>query len=734
MEHVHAIKVEGVGQTLGQYRFASGMPQGEVGELTQQLWVRSLLRIPQEVKTGVDIRAGSSSVGGMNFELILKDTPFLPIFTTKEARVLAYNASNMTLTSTSITLVNRDGSPATGLAGFLGTHLQIGREVIRIFNEGPPGVYDVARALFGTIAEPHGNGLTDDKEVFSAYSPSFIKTRVIEYCRYDAGGTIASEKVLWRGVISAVDVPNETVFITGDTPGALVRRKRLMNRIWQGVADEGSTAQSGRCTIKGNRLPIQGSNLASRRILVNIGGQTAAYVTLQIQGNGGFFEWGPNTDAVEYPGSPRFINLAKEGKGELRLWECMTTRPGAPDLLGATLDQNPFNLAMQLLTTTPGGGNGPYDIGNSDRPEIGDNMGCGVRADIVDIAGIERVRDRIGTMATLDAVLFADQGPDPFEAEDFIQKILRPFGCVLTQVDNLFMVVQLQDAVAIDAPRLTNDDFSIDQGAIPSSSPGRWSFEQLIVQYRQIFGREPIGQPIDDSFRRRRLGFGDADSEEIVIPSSSITLIASLGSYLVSRFHFDVSSIHVRLPYLPEYDFKLGDVVGFSEENTPNPQGENGTVDAALFITARRENLGEPLEYVYDCILFSGKYGSIGPSSQVEDGAYGPTEVLIYDNEFTIVSGPYENDLGGWAVGDVVDFLDGADMTVLGSATITAINDGGPGDRRLVFDTMPVPLSDEDLIVPTEYGLATDDQKDKWAYIALASGDLAGDDPDEWTT
>lgn len=733
MEYVHALKVETLGNLFGQYRFCTGMPQGEVGTSRQNLWVRSLLRIPEEIKTQVDVRSGTSSVGGMNFELALKDTSYLKAFATKEAPVLCYNTTALTSTSTSISLVNRDGTPATGLASILGREIIISRECMRIHTEGVPGTYQLTRGLYGTIAQPHGNTMTDDREAFDALHPSFIKTRVVEYCRYDAGGDVSSELVLWRGVIANVTAPNETVFLSCDTSQALIKRKRLLNRLWQAAADDGSTAQKGSCTIEGlDRLPVQGDATNNRRILVNIGGQTAAFVTLQIRNGGAYFEWGADTDAVEYPGSPRFVNLSPGGNGELLISECFSTRTGMPEILGNRLSANPFELALQLLTTTKGGGNGAYDIGDASRPLIGENLGCGLPASLIDVAGIEAVRDRVGTMAELDSVLIGDD-PSPFDAEDFIQAILRPFGCVLTQSRNLFTVIQLQDALPVDAPKVSNDDFFIGQGPVPSGSPPRWSFDQLVVTYRHIFGRSPISQPADDVFRRSRLSFGTADSEELGIPTSSFTLVSSLGSYMISRFHFDVSEVYTEFPMLPEYDFDIGDVIGFSEDYTPNPQGELGTVDAAMFILSKRISLGRPLTYAYDGIIFSGKYGLIGPSAAVEDDGYGPDEVLIFDNYFTLVSGPYGNDLGGWVVGDKVDFLDGADLSLKGTATIIAINDGGTFNRRLVFDNQG-PLVDDDIIVPTEYGLATEDQKERLAYIALSDGTLPGAEPDEWTT
>lgn len=730
-DRIYAIKIEALGNVFGQYRFASGRPLLETGLTSAGLWRVCFTGMPQEIATTIDFKDATTTVGGMGFELNLNRLPDIaPALLTRRAPVLAYNASALGIATTSITLINRDGTPATGLSSLLGVDIILERECIRLTTETAPGVYDCVRGRLGTLAVPHNVTVEDDVEVFSSERPSFIKTRVIEFCEYDASGDITSEKVLWRGVISkSPSKGGASIYISANSILALIDRKRLLTRVWRARPLEGSNARKGSVIVRGGKPPIQGSG-SLRRVLINIGGETAAYVTMATTGDQVRFEWGEDTGAEIFPGAPRFDEVSEDTK-DLLIWESFSTRDGAPEINGVSLSDNPFTLILQLLTTSLSGSNGAYDLGDPARPEIADTLGMSINVDLIDVAAIESLRDQIGTSAKLDAVHIAVKSPDPIAFKTLAQRILRPFGCVLTVGrDFKFTVARLLDAPEIAAKEITSDDIVLDSGPTVMDIPPDWSFDQIVGKFDHTFGQPPRSLPFDDGFRRRRLVFGSADSVDLEIPSSDITLVDSIAAYYISRFHYDIALVTIVVPAVPAFEVYNGDVVTFSEPWVIDDQGGLGVEAASALIVGRRYNIST-FSYTYEALLFATKTGKIGPSAMIFDSTPDP-DFVIYDNMYSATPGPYDSDLGGFAEDDVVDILDSSDLTVIGSDVIVGIVDGGPGFRSIELQTGG--WSDSDIIVAAEYGLATASQKDRIAYIADSNASLSGDEPDEWTT
>jgi len=392
---------------------------------------------------------------------------------------------------------------------------------------------------------------------------------------------------------------------------------------------------------------------------------------------------------------------------------------------------NPFTLVLQLLLTTVQGDNHPtYDLGNANRPRIGENLGLAIPADLVDIEAIERVRAR--TPARMDSIHIGFDG-EPVEALELIQKrLLRPYGCVLTVGEGYRLtVVRIASLRPITAAQLEGGDFI----GIPETDFNLGAtFDRASVEYFDRPGRELIREGLSDQINRRRLASGRHDTIELDCRGvARRRLVSSLIRGWVQRWHQALPRVRfVANNLVPMWP---GELISVSNPGLFATDGTRGVEGQTLLIIERRQSLRDAsISYgALDVGAAFERLGRIAGSLEVVSGA--SSTVTHAQNAYTAtaaVGDEVENDNEAFAVGDLV-VLANSDLSIKDATakTVSAIPTTTTVD---LASSVWATIAAGDVVVPAAYTVASAAQRALWVFLADSTPLVGSDEPYEFDT
>tara|TARA_Y100000593_G_scaffold25332_1_gene50647 strand:- start:115 stop:2301 length:2187 start_codon:yes stop_codon:yes gene_type:complete len=725
-DQIVGIKISSLGlpgSTLSddRLRWVQIIPTG-VSDEVRPHYIKCLTSYPAAIATEINIRRGQSQIGGTGFTLNAIPDVTQRFFSDPVS--IGRLGSALSIVSTSVTILDLFGNPRTDRDN---THIISERECIQLLTQTAPGVYDCVRGVAGTVAQPHGILPTQDSTLFPAeIGPSLIGREVVVF-RMPANGDETTEEVIWRGALTNPDAPTPSVvqLTCDDILSVIGRRRLLVNRFKQRLRFNRSIGLNGIRQTFDEDPPLADEN---DRSLFCVAGQTVVEATrtgttLREWNWGGLFD--STTGRTGIGGSPNWIELGTATPTDAEAWECYTTNAALqPEIDGNTLPANPLELILLVLTTTVGGGNGSYDIGNFQKPWVGEQMGLGFPTDAVDVEGIENLAKALPT-SQLYPNLWIGLDPEPIDVLPWIQGLLKPLAAILTVgKQGRLTVAKLADTPDLDATSLTRADFH----ATPLRQSRRYSepFEKIEAIYGEIPGRGVSKEKLLDVVNLQRQTDGGADIETLEVRGlRDRTEAQNLASQLIAAFH-DPPRI-VALSTNRTKDFPVGSVQRLSHTALYNADGSRGVSGIAAFVESYTPDL-QSGRITYKFRLTAGRRGRVAPSAKVS-GIAGPVHT-VEKNEYTTDGGPFEEDTDGFQAGDLVriiqpDFTirDAGPYTIVtvssGSITLSAVTTAVIGDiiESVPYDNPP-----------------TANQTDKWSYIGDSTTRLIdGDDPYEWS-
>jgi len=728
------IKIAGFGlpespEPDNRLRFVTMIP---VGQESNPIYVKGLIGYPASAETEIDVKESMATLGAMDFALAADDDN-VRRFMSSPASVGNLTAS-VSAVDTTFSVKDSLGNDVTGLVG---DNYMLERECWTPTEETAPGQYTVLRGQAGTRATAHTVGLTSDTAVYPANRGPTLKNRDVEFFRMPADGTISDEIQVWEGAIRDVISPDPSIIQVACDDILTVLNGRYLwpnrcraeytqddtNRVFFVRADEGVTR------------PLADDDFEEQlgsptyRALFSIAGMTVIDTRYGLSRGGVGFsfgaQWGstpPQRQTIVY--GPSWTEV-RDGSPQVReVWEVWTTSDIQPAIDGKQLSPNPLILILQLLTTTTLGNNGAYDLGNPDKPWIGENLGLGIPQSSIDIEAIE---DRAETLTESQYYrnLWLGLEDKPPKALDFFQQLLRPLACVLTaDGQGLLTVAKLSDTPDLDAftieRRYTHGDL-LQQGRRLSEP-----FEQIRAEYNERPGVGTISETLNDvvNLNRQQDGGAAGVSEIMLRGVATRDAVQNLVSQLIAVFS-DPPNI-VRFETNRTEDFKIGSVQRLTHPSVFNPDGGRGVVEASLFI----EGKGLPLaqgRITYKGRIVPGRRGRIAPSARAT-GSSG-NAITIETAAFTKVGGPFDEDSQGFEVGDVVQLLDETFAAKAGPFTIVSVS-----STSIDVGTPPGAVAG-DIVETVDYNNPPSaNQLAKWTWIGDSSTlKINGDEPYEWS-
>lgn len=367
-----------------------------------------------------------------------------------DAGVIAYLAADIGPSDTTITLTE---------SGLDGTKAFLGLECMVLGTETGPGTKTYSgctRGALRTVARAHR--VDGDHEVYDQIS--VLKGRIIELIKVPKRGGYGDEVVRWTGIINRrPETGIDSIEAQARLLTSVIEDAQIMGRgRWRGEVDAGAvarvgsatgTAQSGQQSQPTKPMAGTGSSSSSRQFLLCIDGK---YVVKAFWTDADTVVWGADVLFGEPPiANPDGLEDFDAIAPGTPCWEIVTSDADVqPILRGAIsngyLSQNPARLLQQLLTSTPGGGNGSWDLG------IG-LLGIPVHVEALDTDSFDRAAarwadvrvDRLGLGVDGEAVRFGD----------IAEKILRPLHASWTITASGLGILTYRDAIPYEGADVT---------------------------------------------------------------------------------------------------------------------------------------------------------------------------------------------------------------------------------------------------------------------------------------
>lgn len=599
MTVILSVKIEGVGDStaLDLYRYATGLPAH--GWDSGNLYVDALTLWPQEIATTISFRDFSSTISGMSVTLEahedirrwLYDQGPEQIATFQGTTALSYELS------ASATDIKLDSS-ATGLAG---TIVLLERECIKLTTHDGSGQYSACvRGVYSTRATAHSaDGADRDVSVFQAIGSGILLGRriTLQSIADVAGAVLANEVVLWSGIITEVSAPSpDIISISADSTLSAIRRRKICQSLF-------TCPPPGRAwdVTTGRGAPLAASGSMSISIDGGKGAMSGMdYVVITSGSQHGLVRvpWWAVANQNKWIDQPLPWEDAEKAKAVTEFFHCNAAMTASTSAL--PLSGNILTLTLQILTTTDTGDN--YDSGGAVNYDTGagPNIGLFVPYFMVDVAGIEEVRDSLGILAFRNKIYLGIEGK-PVSALDFLQKsLLGPLGCVLTCLSNgQITVVQLLDIDDGTATNLARSDMI--SPPYPAQSRQIASpIDKVEVAFDYEVGKGSRTDLFINGRRRNRHPFSDRSTLSLDLSSVSGTRQANgAGGEGLARF----MAIRLAVRYaksIPSTDLRttrdkaieIGDVVTVSHDKLYGAaDGIRGLSEATHLCVGRRLNL-----------------------------------------------------------------------------------------------------------------------------------------------
>ena len=736
-QFIYAIRVEGVGTVDGLYRWAwgRGMLSDPATGDPDSLYQASLLRWPQQVTFGLDFRQGQAKLGSAAYELRRTDLTSSTFYRIRRPVVGRFVGPAANETDATIDL------DTAGLTGPLIWE----REVVLILAEGPPGSYLVTRGALGTLAQAHGAEASDDVELFSAHSAATLGKRRVELIRVPMASTgYADEEIVWVGVLRGITSPDPgRIRIEADNALSLIRDTMLMRQQWRGKVREIYTAG---LALQGDQTeeitqPDAGFGVGSTNIFV-CGMKEGAFVvqtTRETLNPGGAVllvdHQRPFAGSPEYRGD----DLPKVGD---EVWEVLSSYVDQPSNAAVIanntlpLAQNPAILVLQLLTTTSGGTNGPYDLGIT-------NLAGNVPAGLVDTAGVlawalRVIGDEGRDNGQIEALHIGLEGK-PEKLSDVIRSVLHPYGATLTQAaGGLISIAQLSDSLETGETATTISQSQV--LSIPSQDRRIWGgSDKIVAEYNERPGIGPDRLNVLDGIRLQRIPEGETSRVELDITWAPLRATAiQLATGWLARWHEPIPAVTIQTNNT--VDLWPGDTCTLTHTHVYAADGTLGIVAGLFLVESRKEELNESGHRYHYTLLFVGAlYDTdpvrIAPNCTIRSynpaGPFGPT--------LTVESDDWVGPLPGSPVGsaDVEGFQSGQKIQITDEFGVVLdpldnpakIGSVGPGDTIVLDVALITAPGPGDIVRVAAYGDAVASQRDEWAFISDAANLLDGTDP-----
>lgn len=722
---VFTIEGLGAGTTARQLYFARGTaPSWD----TDNAWVESCWsQMPGEVESSISFLDGSSTIGGLTLEVFsatkAQQGQTIASMLYNQTRVsIATLEQDETETDTAIQL----NSSATTLAN---THVSLGREVIKLGVHAGSGLYTgCTRGAWGTTATPHS--ASDFNQVFEAIKGPVLRYRKVTLYRVDLDSATSYSDLEQLGVfvIYTVTAPTpEVIRIECDSITSIFERGTILNDLWRAPVEEVTT-----------QIVVNGDDLTELKISARKAKlrSTAANATVAIDGevvlkpgfetgNLNYFAQGINdTDVVRtLDAAPRLQTIPDDPK---EAWEVFICEGDDTDVDALPLSANLLTLFLQLLSTSSHGTNGDYDLGIED-------LGLAIPTDLIDVAGIELVRDNLGTILEQELLVLALDG-EPLEVFSFFKEALLPYGVVICNRGGKVGVAELADNDP-DAPTLLETtDILGPASTPPRPAPGQsrrmdLSMDAISVSFMMVPGFDPVVDTLVDGERRRLTIYGADTPRALSLKfiKSRDRVLATLLPYL-QRFHDDIPQITLTVLRTREADLQLGDLISLTHTKIYSAlNGVRGVTGELCLVTSRVLSLAENTLTVtlLDVGAIYTNTAIFAPSAVVESGASGtsiPIAEDYADGGFQSGLNPnYPKDASSFIVGDNLQHCD-ENGTFIQNVKITAIATS-PSVITVKATPSPLPVAG-DILRLQPYDGNLSDTRDRFAFVADTNGTL----------
>lgn len=731
-----SVRVEGLGRGSANalWRWALGDAQTLDADLVYI--AGALVSLPEEIGFECDFRAGRSTIGGLTFRLFANapDTFAQPerAFYTQRPRVVARLLEGVGAATTTL---------VTDTTGLTGRTLILGNEAIYIDGVVSGATYNVTRGVLGTRAQAHGieggeiRGVDDD-ELYDADDGPILRGRRVELLECPIDGDYPDEVVVWSGVIDEITHPTPNVIEVG-CKSALdyLRDVRLCERLWRGQRFSYSAPREPTDIASAGYRRVSGAGVyAPGWALYGWGDKTAVLASAPSDARDATVVF--SSDLVQpFYADGVLIDWGEEPPGEV--WQIISSARQAPDLDGGgRLSNNLATLTLQVLTTTEAGGN--YDAaGGATNYDLGvPNVGAGVPWQLVDVAGIERMRDRMGDLLRVDAIHMGKDG-EPMAALEWLSSLWRPYGGVVTGGQGGRVTVALfADSVeaTLTAPTLDVDDLL----RVEPSQRRRLSdaIDTITVSYADRPGQKPITDRFEDTFnKRRQLAASPTTREDLdLLGVNDPQLVLDLGTAYIQRYSLPIPEVTVQV--LGDLDLWPGDLVrvtlaALSGRDVDDP------VDGEIYlVSGRRYAWSGGRRVTYRLLAVEQIYtrrGTWAPSAQVTAWDGGTSTATLAANAYTTGRGSFATDVEAFSVlspsGGDLTILSADDLSVAATCSFTS---AGTNSITLSGLGSYTPGAG-DILVLRDYpnqGAAT--EYEPFAVIADFNGDFDGGDGFEW--
>lgn len=717
------LKVATLGTGDGYYRLATGVPSWDANGIYRSV----LASFPAEIGVRVDYQSGDVVTSGQDFELLRTAEVAGWFLRPNWRRSTVLSSAIATAAATTVVL---DADLADG------TVITLGRECIVLGTGTTTTTTSYAgctRGALGTVAVPHDVWPTDDTEVFLAGASPVMDLAVELFTVADDATDYADEVTIWRGVLRPArwGGGDGLVKLTADSAIDVLKRAEICTDLWRAHHYAGSTTYQERQptartpdadpdTTGDNTLYpcilFDGKRAVATNVVLWDGETSCKWFTHNLPGITSFQAFGGGT----LPGLDEQAGLAFEPE----VHQLFAAAEGGPPVnaVGQYLSRNAIYLALQLLTTTPEGGNGAYDLGVK-------NLSGGVPATLIDVTGMEALAVELAAVVRLDSLFFPLDGKPVGVWELVSKRILRPFGLLLAPgPGGLLRVTRLQSGLA------TADVIAVGQA---DTTDNVWTFETravlgldtLTVTHSETPGEGPETDNVQDGLNRSRsltMALATTDLDAGGVRGRSRAMEINLD--WTTRYHSPIPSFEGDVKRT--LDLWPGDAVSFTHAVLPGRDGARGVDAEGCVVVARQDGLATGTTRITLWWVDAGinRAGLISPAARVVSFA-DPT-LTIATNAFRITA----SDSTTWAAlvalaGTVSVLILDSDLSVRGTASVT-----GTGTDTLTLSGATIAPYAGDVIVLAAYDTVGVEERDRYAHLADTNDTVgaAADDAYEW--
>lgn len=738
-EHVYALRI-----------LAWGDPSASASEKSFRLATRTiqddpddlyiggcLLDYPKEIAFGVSLSQRVVEGGEQTFTLGGSRTTLAAIGPTLRRyyyEPVARLTEDLEPTDTTVKIT------ASSMDGDL---VYIGLEAIVLGTEGASGTYSgCTRAALGTLARRHT--VVGDPEIHTIMH--VLVGRRCEFIRCPLRGGYSDEQVLWSGVISEREADALEIVLKARVYTELLTNRRVCEsgrwrgKIHSGVWWSGQAEGRGSGTGADPHLPIAGPAGEDPECLLCIDGKFAVKAT--------WTETGPDRATVDWNTQgdhPALANLDNQDETEeippgLPCWEFWSTDRNIQSKIadraasvGQYLSQNPIRFIQQILTTTPAGNNGVWDLG------VG-FLGLGLHAEILDqtVWDAFAVRFSDVRLGTLDLSFDGE----PVEFDDLLMRVFGPIHISFAPTSGGLGLATWRDAIPYEGGvTITHADHIGER-----DNPGKARYQDtgamdsVKVLAGKYLGAKPDDANANDMAKKTR--YPHQGRESLEVDASGYDQPASFASLVSLRLS---EAYRTPPPVLPvridaSIDPWPDDVVDYTHPFAVAPDGTVGLENIAAMVISRKLNTGEhgihetlDLELALTGLGIS-RAGAIAPAMRIK--TWTPLggvnyEAVVYSHWFKEAgSDPFDHDAYGFEGASFCYIVaydlarKGADYEACQISSITYDTGAGEDTIALKISGTVAPVQGDIIRLRSE-GLAESAIRDTFAFLAPSSGTFA---------